>query len=46
MPRPGNGPVGIWAYECDSLTIQYCYSHDNKTSNEEKTEADFDFDVE
>jgi hypothetical protein len=44
MPRPGNGPVGIWAYECDSLTIQYCYSHDNKTSPEGKDGGGFDFD--
>ncbi|MDD4823358.1 MAG: right-handed parallel beta-helix repeat-containing protein [Bacteroidales bacterium] len=44
MPRPGNGPVGIWAYECDSLTIQYCYSHDNKTSAEGKDGGGFDFD--
>jgi hypothetical protein len=32
MPRIGNGPVGIWAYEADSLTIQYCLSYMNKTS--------------
>lgn len=44
MPRPGNGPVGIWAYECDSLTIQYCYSHDNKTSAKGKDGGGFDFD--
>jgi len=44
MPRPGNGPVGIWAYECDSLTIQYCYSHDNKTSAGGKDGGGFDFD--
>ncbi len=32
MPRIGNGPVGIWAYEADSVTIQYCLSYRNKTS--------------
>ncbi|HEY4875861.1 MAG TPA: right-handed parallel beta-helix repeat-containing protein [Puia sp.] len=32
MPRIGNGPVGIWAYEADSLIIQHCLSYRNKTS--------------
>ena len=32
MPRIGNGPVGIWAYESDHVTIQYCISYRNKTS--------------
>ncbi len=32
MPRIGNGPVGIWAYEADSVTIQHCLSCKNKTS--------------
>jgi hypothetical protein len=32
MPRKGNGPVGIWAYEADSVTIQHCLSYKNKTS--------------
>ncbi|MCW3106927.1 MAG: hypothetical protein JWQ09_1433 [Segetibacter sp.] len=32
MPRTGNGPVGIWCYEADSVTIQYCISYKNKTS--------------
>lgn len=44
MPRSGNGPVGIWGYECDSLTIQYCYSHDNKTSPDGLDGGGFDFD--
>lgn len=44
MPRAGNGPVGIWGYECDSLTIQYCYSHNNKTSAEGLDGGGFDFD--
>lgn len=44
MPRDGNGPVGIWAYQCDSVTIQYCYSHDNKTSAKGKDGGGFDFD--
>src|SRR6476646_3619988 len=29
MPRIGNGPVGIWAYEADSVTIQHCISYRN-----------------
>lgn len=44
MPRGGNGPVGIWAYQCDSITIQHCYSHDNKTSKNGKDGGGFDFD--
>ncbi len=32
MPRIGNGPVGIWAYEADSVIIQHCLSYENKTS--------------
>jgi hypothetical protein len=31
MPRIGNGPVGIWAYEADSVIIQHCISYRNKT---------------
>lgn len=44
MPREGNGPVGIWAYQSDSITIQHCYSHDNKTSEKGKDGGGFDFD--
>jgi hypothetical protein len=44
MPRDGNGPVGIWAYMCDSITIQHCYSHHNKTSPKGKDGGGFDFD--
>jgi len=32
MPRIGNGPVGIWAYEAENVVIQYCLSYNNKTS--------------
>ncbi len=32
MPRTGNGPVGIWCYEADSVIIQRCISYANKTS--------------
>lgn len=44
MPRDGNGPVGIWAYMCDSIIIQHCYSHHNKTSEKGKDGGGFDFD--
>ena len=44
MPREGNGPVGIWAYMSDSITIQHCYSHHNKTSQKGKDGGGFDFD--
>ncbi len=44
MPREGNGPVGIWGYMCDSLIIQHCYSHHNKTSLNGKDGGGFDFD--
>jgi hypothetical protein len=44
MPRIGNGPVGIWAYEADSVTIQYCISYRNKTHKGAKDGGGFDFD--
>lgn len=44
MPREGNGPVGIWAFEADHVTIQYCYAHDNKTSAKGKDGGGFDLD--
>jgi hypothetical protein len=44
MPRTGNGPVGIWAYESDHLTIQYCISYRNKTSKGAKDGGGFDLD--
>jgi hypothetical protein len=44
MPRDGNGPVGIWAYQSDSIILQYCYSHDNHTSEKGKDGGGFDFD--
>ncbi len=33
MPWNGNGPGGIWVAEVDSVIIQHCISHDNKTSS-------------
>ena len=44
MPRTGNGPVGIWAYMCDSIIIQQCYSHHNRTSDGGKDGGGFDLD--
>ncbi len=44
MPRVGNGLVGIWCYEADSVTIQYCIAHDNKTAKGADDGGGFDFD--
>jgi hypothetical protein len=42
MPRDGNGPVGIWAWNCDRVTIQHCISHDNKSPGMDGGGFDFD----
>ncbi len=44
MPRKGNGPVGIWAWEADSVVIQYCLAYRNKTSDAAADGGGFDFD--
>jgi hypothetical protein len=44
MPRTGNGPVGIWAYEADSIIIQHCLSYRNKTSPGAADGGGFDLD--
>lgn len=44
MPRIGNGPVGIWAYESSNIIFQYCISYENKTSRGSKDGGGFDFD--
>ncbi|BAU55876.1 right-handed parallel beta-helix repeat-containing protein [Mucilaginibacter gotjawali] len=44
MPRIGNGPVGIWCYEADSVTIRHCLSYNNKTSKGGADGGGFDFD--
>jgi len=31
MPRDGNGPVGIWAWNASRVTIQNCISHHNRS---------------
>jgi Right handed beta helix region len=44
MPRQGNGPVGIWTWESDHVTIQYCVSYKNKTAKNAKDGGGFDLD--
>jgi len=44
MPRIGNGPVGIWAYESDNVIIQYCLAYQNKTAKGADDGGGFDFD--
>jgi hypothetical protein len=44
MPRQGNGPVGIWGWNCDRLVIQHCISHDNKTASGAADGGGFDLD--
>ena len=44
MPRKGNGPVGIWCYEADSVVIQHCLSYQNKTSQGSDDGGGYDFD--
>ena len=44
MPRKGNGPVGIWGYDCNRLIIQHCISHDNKTASGAYDGGGFDLD--
>lgn len=44
MPRKGNGPVGIWCYESDSVLIQHCISYKNKTAPGAGDGGGFDLD--
>jgi hypothetical protein len=44
MPWHGNGPVGIWIWDCTGFRIQYCISHDNKTSAGASDGGGFDLD--
>lgn len=44
MPRIGNGPVGIWAYQADSVIIQHCLAYRNKTSKGAADGGGFDLD--
>ncbi|MFT3702833.1 MAG: right-handed parallel beta-helix repeat-containing protein [Agriterribacter sp.] len=44
MPRKGNGPVGIWCFEADSIIIQHCISYRNKTAPGAADGGGFDLD--
>jgi hypothetical protein len=44
MPWHDNGPVGIWIYDCNDITMQYNISHDNKTAKGAEDGGGFDFD--
>ncbi|HEX2395141.1 MAG TPA: right-handed parallel beta-helix repeat-containing protein [Bacteroidales bacterium] len=44
MPWNGNGPVGIWIWDCTKFIIQHCISHDNKTHPGARDGGGFDFD--
>ncbi|MES1224994.1 MAG: right-handed parallel beta-helix repeat-containing protein, partial [Bacteroidota bacterium] len=44
MPRKGNGPVGIWCYEADSVIIQHCISYKNRTAQGAADGGGFDLD--
>lgn len=42
MVWTGNGPVGIWAYNSDRITIQFCVSHHNRSTATDGGGFDFD----
>ncbi|HEY0867746.1 MAG TPA: right-handed parallel beta-helix repeat-containing protein [Fimbriimonas sp.] len=42
MPRKGNGPVGIWAWNADRVTIQRCISYANRSPGADGGGFDFD----
>ena len=44
MPWTGNGPVGIWIWDCNEFIIQNCISHDNRTNPVAADGGGFDFD--
>ncbi len=44
MPWTGNGPVGIWIWDCTDFIIQHCVSHHNRTNPVAKDGGGFDFD--
>ena len=44
MPWTGNGPVGIWIWDCTDFVIQHCISHHNKTNPVAADGGGFDFD--
>jgi hypothetical protein len=42
MPREGNGPVGIWAWDASRVSIHHCISHHNKSPGLDGGGFDFD----
>jgi hypothetical protein len=44
MPWTGNGPVGIWIWDCTDFVIQYCIAHHNRTNPVAADGGGFDFD--
>ncbi|MGW8314098.1 MAG: right-handed parallel beta-helix repeat-containing protein [Bacteroidales bacterium] len=44
MVWTGNGPVGIWIWDCTEFTIQYCIAHHNRTNPVAADGGGFDFD--
>lgn len=44
MPREGNGPVGIWAWESSNVNIMFCASYGNMTRKNAKDGGGFDLD--
>jgi len=42
MVWTGNGPVGIWTYESDRVTIQFCVSHHNRSTGADGGGFDLD----
>jgi hypothetical protein len=44
MPWTGNGPAGIWIWDCTDFTIQHCISHHNRTNPEAADGGGFDLD--
>jgi hypothetical protein len=42
MPRLGNGPVGIWTWNSDSVVFRYCLAHHNKSPGMDGGGFDFD----
>ena len=44
MPWTGNGPVGIWIWDCTDFIIQHCVAHHNRTNAVAKDGGGFDLD--
>ncbi len=42
--NPKGGPVGIWTYDSNAVTIQFCESHHNRTGAGSLDGGGFDFD--